>query len=266
MSLRPRFRGSNEASKEMSEIPQQGITFSSCLSRLFSPVSGCQPSRPSPSQPCSAETFGRGDGAAGNRSPCGVTGRPPCPFAPSCPGCHQLQPLLESSGKRIDALLRPNAAKTEGCSESGERSQSLLARRPQRVRERSPSMTENICVDPTPRRLGRVGYMLPPRAKRERAEPRTPAAKPVASAKCRASSGFPLREIGTPANDGSVLAPCVSRPGGCGRSAAAPQAATNTCWLLGASLQTPPLPRGCWGLAGVTEKRVFSSKPRHGAN
>lgn len=175
------------------------------------------------------------------------------PLCPLLPGLPPAPALLESSGKRIDALLRPNAAKTEGCSESGERSQSLLAPRAQGVRERSPSMTGNICVDPTPRRLG--GWATCSLLVRNESEPSPvpPQLNPWPQLSAEHRLVFPSEKSGHQQTTVPFLHPAYP---------------TNPCWLLGASLQTPPPPppRGCWGLAGVTEKRVFSSEPRHGAN
>ena len=119
ISLHRRFLSSNEASREISEIPQQGTTFSSCLPHLFSPVSSWQQSLSSPSKASGSGAFPallcrdiweRRLGSWELQSLCRATGRPThthlSPLAPSCPAYHKLQPCLRDLANTCASLHR----------------------------------------------------------------------------------------------------------------------------------------------------------------
>lgn len=128
VSLHLRFLTSNEAQRERSEIPQQGTTFSSRLSHLFSPVSSWQPSRPSPLAACGSGVFPallcrdlweRRQGSGEPQGPCRELKGPPSPLCPLLPRLPQAPALLERPGKhtciparrQLDEPPRPGTEK-----------------------------------------------------------------------------------------------------------------------------------------------------------
>lgn len=111
------FLSSNEASREISDIPQKGTIFSPHSTPLFASVPSWQPSprwhtAVVPSLLCSAGTFRRGDGAAGSCRACAGWGVTPSPSPPTLLG-RAGEHMCLSALKRLILLPRLSTGKWE---------------------------------------------------------------------------------------------------------------------------------------------------------